>query len=209
MSDVVSLTVESRTKTGSKVSRNLRKDQKIPGILYAHGQPAELIVLDPKEVQNAVRLGKSVVSINLGKKGEQAIIREVQWCHLGREILHVDLGRVSADEKIKVHVPVVTKGMAPGVNSGGVLEITMHSLDVECLVTQVPQNISVNIGELQIGNSVHVRELQLPAGVKVLNDPDLVVLHVIAKKESEVKPAEGAPAEPEVVTKKKAEEPKE
>lgn len=209
MSEAVTLSVETRTKTGSKVSRALRKISKIPGILYAHGEAAELITLDPKEVLNAIRLGKSVVSIALGKKTDQAIIREIQWDHLGRDILHVDLGRVSANEKIKVHVPVVTKGMAPGVNAGGVLDITMHSLDIECLVTQVPQNIIVIISELNIGSSVHVRELQLPAGVRVLNDPDLVVLHVVTKRDEDIKPAEGSSPEPEVLTKKKTEEPKE
>ncbi len=209
MSDAVTLSVEPRTKTGSKVSRALRKSDKIPAILYSHGEAAELITLNPKEVLHAIRLGKSVVSIHQGKKTEQAIIREVQWDHLGRDILHVDLGRVSADEKIKVHVPVVTKGMAPGVNAGGVLDITMHSVDIECLVTQVPQNISVNISELKIGDSVHVRELQLPPGVRVLNDQDLVVLHVVAKREEEIKPTEGTSPEPEVLTKKKPEEGKE
>jgi len=97
MSDAVTLSVEPRTKTGSKVSRALRKADKVPAILYAHGEAAELITLNPKEVLNAIRLGKSVVSINQGKKTEQAIIREVQWDHLGRDILHVDLGRVSAE----------------------------------------------------------------------------------------------------------------
>ncbi len=209
MSDSVTLSVESRSKTGSKVSRSLRKNSKVPGILYAHGQPAELITLDPKEVLNAVRAGKTVVSISLANKAEQAIIREVQWDHLGREILHVDLGRVSADEKIKVHIPIVTKGMAPGVNAGGVLDITMHNIDIECLVTQVPQNIAVNISELQIGDSIHVRDLQLAPGIRALNDPDLVVLHVVTKREEEIKPADGSAPEPEVLTKKKTEETKE
>jgi large subunit ribosomal protein L25 len=98
--------------------------------------------------------------------------------------------------------------MSPGVNSGGVLELPLHAIDIECLVTNAPSAIIVSISELAIGSSIHVRDLVLPEGVKVLNDPDLVVVHVVERKE-EMATAVAEQAEPEVVTKKKAEEPKE
>jgi len=202
------LKIESRSTSGSRAARALRKMNKVPGVIYSHGEEALNISLDPKEIQAIVVAGKSVIDIEKAGKRDKAIVREIQWCHLGREILHVDLGLVKADEKVRLHVPVHTKGMSPGVNSGGVLEMPLHALDIECLVTNAPSAIIVNIGEMVIGSAVHVRELQLPEGVKVLNDPDLVVIHVVERKE-EVVPVTGEQAEPEVVTKKKAEEVKE
>lgn len=202
------LKIESRSTSGSRAARALRKTNKVPGVIYSHGHEALNISLDPKEIQSIIVAGKSVIDIENDGKRDKAIVREIQWCHLGREILHVDLGLVQADEKVRLHVPVHTKGMSPGVNSGGVLEMPLHALDIECLVTNAPSSIIVNISEMVIGSAVHVRELQLPEGVKVLNDPDLVVIHVVERKE-EVVPAAGEQAEPEVVTKKKAEEVKE
>lgn len=203
------LRIEPRSTKGSRAARALRLANKIPGIMYSHGEEAKRISLDPKEIQAVVSGGKSVIDIENEGKRDKAIVREIQWCHLGREVLHVDLGLVRADEKIHLHVPVQTKGMSPGVNSGGVLEMPLHALDVECLVTNAPSAIVVNIGEMQIGAAIHVRELQLPEGVKVLNDPDLVVLHIVERKAEAAPAAPVEQAEPEVVTKKKVEEVKE
>lgn len=203
------LRIEPRSTKGSRAARALRQVNKIPGIMYSHGEEAKKISLDPKEIQAVVSGGKSVIDIENEGKRDKAIVREIQWCHLGREVLHVDLGLVRADEKIHLHVPVQTKGMSPGVNSGGVLEMPLHTLDVECLVTNAPSAIVVNIGEMQVGAAIHVRELQLPEGVKVLNDPDLVVLHIVERKAEAAPAAPVEKAEPEVVTKKKVEEDKE
>lgn len=207
MSDAI-LKIEPRTIKGSRAARNLRKANKVPGIMYSHGEEAVCISVDPKEVQAIISAGKSVIDIDTTGKKEKAVVREIQWCHLGRQILHIDLGLVRADEKIKLHVPVQTKGMSPGVNSGGVLELPLHAIDIECLVTNAPSAIIVSISELAIGSSIHVRDLVLPEGVKVLNDPDLIVVHVVERKE-EMATAVAEQAEPEVVTKKKVEEPKE
>ena len=145
MIDSVVLNIETRTGTGTRISRKLRKDSKIPGILYSHGQNAELITHCHKELLNAIRLGKTVVSIHNGISIDQAVIREIQWDFLGKDPVHVDLGRVNANEKIKVHVSVLTKGISPGVTAGGVLDILMHSVDVECIAADAPKNISINI----------------------------------------------------------------
>lgn len=206
MIDSVVLNIETRTGTGTRISRKLRKDSKIPGILYSHGQNAELITLCHKELLNAIRLGKTVVSIHNGISIDQAVIREIQWDFLGKDPVHVDLGRVNANEKIKVHVSVLTKGISPGVTAGGVLDILMHSVDVECIAADAPKNISINISELQVGSTIHVRDLMLSDGLRILNDPDLVILHVVAKKDGDLKPGDSITFEPEVLTKKKSDE---
>ena len=105
---------------------------------------------------------------------------EVQWDHLGQDVLHVDFRRVSADERIHVTVPIELRGIAPGVTGGGVLDQPLHTLDIECLAVAVPDSIRVNINELQLGAAIHVRDLTLPPDVKALADADAIVVHVTA-----------------------------
>src|SRR5262249_30490010 len=141
---------------------------------------------------------------------EKVLIRELQWDHLGQNILHVDLERVSADERIQVPVKVSLRGIAPGVTGGGVLDQPIHMIQIECLAIAIPDSIRVNIGELQIGGSIHVRDLVLPEGVKALGDPDAIVVHVTAPvaepEPTAAAPAEAGAAEPEVIGRVKTEE---
>jgi large subunit ribosomal protein L25 len=132
----------------------------------------------------------------------------VQWDHLGKEVLHIDFERVSADERIHVSVPIELRGVAPGVTGGGVLDQPMHELAIECPAIAVPESIRVNVGELQLGAAIHVRDLHLPEGVTATGDPDAVVVHVTLKQtepEPTAAPAAGA-AEPEIIGRKVAEE---
>jgi large subunit ribosomal protein L25 len=137
-------------------------------------------------------------------KIEKALIKELQWDHLGKEILHVDFARVAADERVEVNVRVELRGTAIGIAAGGVIDQPIHLLAVECLAIAVPDSIRVSVTELQLGQALHVRELVLPEGVKALTDPEAVVVQVIAKLvEPEAVPAPEAvvaePAEPEVI----------
>jgi large subunit ribosomal protein L25 len=129
----------------------------------------------------------------------------VQWDYLGKDILHVDFARVAADEKIHLEVRVEIRGVAPGIAQGGNLVQPLHSLHVECLVTNIPESIRVSVAELQLNQAIHVNELKLPEGVAVSNDPDAIVVQVsLAKVEAEeaaVPVAEGS-AEPEIIGKK-------
>jgi large subunit ribosomal protein L25 len=125
--------------------------------------------------------------------------------------MHVDFARVAADERIKIEVRIELRGTAPGVTAGGVLDQPIHSLTIECLAIAVPDSIRVAIGEMQIGNAIHVKELKLPEGVTTAVDPDAIVVQVAAPKvEEEAAAVPGAPgeaAEPEIIGRKeKAEE---
>ncbi len=205
------LKIEARQALGKRKLKSLRTTGSVPGVLYGHGQETAHISFNGKEFSALLKHGARVIDLANGKDVEKAVIRDVQFDHLGLEILHVDFSRVSADERIKVDVPVELRGIAPGVVSGGVLEHLLHSLHIEALATAVPESIRIRIDELQKGQSIHVRELKLPEGVKVLNDADAVVLHIVEPKVvAAATPGEGGAAEPEVVTKKKpAEEKKE
>jgi large subunit ribosomal protein L25 len=181
----------------------------IPAVLYGHKEETLSITLPAEDLVKAIRHGIRVVDIKAGGKEGKAFIREVQWDHLGKEILHVDFTRVSLDERIVVTVPLELRGTAPGVTAGGLLDQPIHTLSVECLAISIPESIRVNIGELQLDGSIYVRDLVLPEGVKAMSDPDAIVVHVtVPAAEPEAAaapPAEGA-AEPEVIGRQKAEE---
>jgi large subunit ribosomal protein L25 len=147
-----------------------------------------------------------VVDLQTDGKTEKALIKEVQWDHLGKEVLHVDFARVAADERVVVSVPIEIKGAAVGVTAGGgVLDQPMHILSIECLAIAVPDSIRVNVGDLQLGQAIHVRELVMPEGVKATADAEAVEVQVIAKlvePEPEAAPAAAAApeqTEPEVI----------
>jgi large subunit ribosomal protein L25 len=177
-------------------------------VVYGHKEATVPVSLSGEEVHTVLRHKVQIVDLKMDGGVQMAQIREVQWDHLGKEVLHVDLKRVSVDERIEISVPLELKGTAPGVTGGGVLDQPIHGLRIECLAIAVPESIRVNISELQQGAAIHVRELQLPEGVKALDDPDAVVVQVtIPQAEPEAAAAPAAEqAEPEIIGRKAAEE---
>jgi large subunit ribosomal protein L25 len=209
MAETVVLVGEKREGRGTRGARRLRAGGRVPGVLYGHKEATVPVSLDGETLTAAIRHGTRVVELKLDGAGQQALIREVQWDHLGKDLLHVDFLRVSRDERIHVTVPVEIRGIAPGVTAGGVLDQPLHTLHVECLAIAVPDSIRVNVSELQIGSAIHVRELHLPEGVTVLDDPESVVLIVKTPQAApEAAPAapEAGAAEPEVIGRKATEE---
>ena len=123
-----------------------------------------------------VRKGAHIVDLEYNGKTEKARLRELQWDHLGKELIHVDFMRVSQDERIVIGVRIELRGTAPGIAEGGVLDQPIHLLQVECPALEIPDHIRVNVDKLKIGDSIHVRELTLPANVVAKADPDAVVV---------------------------------
>jgi large subunit ribosomal protein L25 len=210
MADSVELVAQPRAERGTQAARRLRRKGLVPAVVYGHKEETLSLALPLHDIAQAIRHGVRVVDLKADGKQEKAFIKEVQWDHLGKEILHVDFTRVGADERIVVTVPLELRGTAPGVNAGGVLDQPIHALEVECLALSIPESIRVNIGELQIGGVIHVRELVLPPGVQAMMDPDAVVIHVtapVAEPEPTAAAAEAPEgAEPEVIGRPKAEE---
>jgi large subunit ribosomal protein L25 len=207
MAESVVLVSKKREPHGSAEARRLRRGGLIPGVLYGHKEETIPLAIAKDEFTKALRLGARVIDLQHDGAQEKALIREVQFDHLGAEVLHVDFARVSVDERIKLEIRIELRGTAPGVSGGGVLDQPLHNLNVECPAISVPESIRVNIGELQVGGVIHVRDLTLPAGVTALNDPDAVVVHVTtpaAEAEAAVGPV-AEQAEPEVITKGKGE----
>lgn len=203
------LDAQERKPHGSADARRLRRKGFIPAVLYGHKEATVPLTISRDDLARVMRHGSRVVDLQAGGKTEKALIKEVQWDHLGHDVLHVDFNRVSADERITVEVRIEMRGIAPGVTAGGLLNQPLHTLEVECLAISVPESIRVNIGELQIGGAIHVRELTLPEGVKALADPEAIVVQVAAPAAEAAEPAvpgEATSAEPEIIGRVKGEE---
>ena len=201
MAESVLVVAQDREARGTREARRLRRKGFVPGVVYGHKEATVAISVNGDEIFKVIRQGVRVVDLQAEGKVQKALIRDAQWDHLGKELLHVDFARIAADERVVITVPVVLRGTAPGVTAGGVLDQPIHSLSVECLAIKVPECIRVNVSELQMDGVIHVRELVLPEDVKAMADPDAVVVQVKQKLlEPEAAPAPVAEqAEPEII----------
>jgi large subunit ribosomal protein L25 len=207
MAESVVLVTQKREGRGSKLAARLRKQGRVPAVVYGHGEGTEQVSVALEDLHGVIRHKSPVVDLKSDKGLQKALIKELQWDHLGKEVLHADFYRVSADERITIPVRIELRGIAPGVSAGGVLDQPLHTVEIECLAIAVPESIRVAINELQLGQAIHVRDLKIPEGAKVLNDPDAVVVQVTAQQ-AEPEPAAAVPegaAEPEIIGRKVAE----
>ncbi|QEL15267.1 50S ribosomal protein L25 [Limnoglobus roseus] len=210
MSQTVSLATEPRTGTGSRAAQKLRKQGLLPAVIYGHKEETVAVTVNAKELHRAiVTLHARVLDLSVGGKTETVLIRELQWDHLGSEMMHVDFARISKDEKVKVTVPVKLKN-APKSMGGGVLDQPFHQLHIECLATAIPDDITIDITNLTLGQPIHVKELTLPEGVKVLESQEVVVvqLKLPGAEAAAPTPIDGTATGPEVIKpeKKKGDE---
>jgi large subunit ribosomal protein L25 len=197
MSQIVKISGKTRTSVGTASSRRLRLEGLVPCNVFGHKQDSVSISVDGDAIAGLVRSGARIIDLDVDGKEEKALVKDVQWDTFSKSIIHVDFLRVDMNERVRVQVPLQLRGTSPGVLAGGILEITHHTVEVECLAVLVPETIQVRIGALNIGDVVHVRDLQdIPEGITVVTDPDVVLLHVIRPKVAEEPAAaEGAAAE--------------
>lgn len=213
MADAVTISVEARDPaknkgTGSRVSRKLRAQGKIPAIVYGHKQAPQPITIARDDVWHMIKKSAHLAQLNINGTTEMVLVRDIQWDYLGKEIIHLDFARVSADETVHTEIKLELHGTAPGVSEGGVLDFLVHTLNVTCRATAIPDSIRVEIGDLHIDQAIHVRDLKLPEGVSTDVDPDLTLVHVTTPR-TNIEPTEGeGGAEPEVIG-RKAEDAKE
>lgn len=203
MSEVLNATL--RQTRGKRNARRLRRVGSVPAVLYGHGEQNVSLALVSDEVKSVVRHGARVVDLQ-GDVNEKAFVRELQWDTFGLEVLHIDLTRVSADERVEVKVPVELRGEAPGLRAGGVVEHLVHEVEIECPVVSIPERLSLSINELQINGELTADHIELPAGASLLSDPAAVIVQCVVPAEvgaeAEVT-TEGA--EPELIGRKEEE----
>jgi large subunit ribosomal protein L25 len=197
----IEVNATSRSTQGKGASRRLRHASRVPGILYGAGLGAQPIEVDHKELSQSLKLESfhaSILTLNLGGEKHQVLLRDYQMHPWKQQVLHVDFQRVAKDRKIHMKVPLhfINQEIAPGVKTGGgTVNHVMSELDISCLPDDLPEYIEVDLGELQIGHSIHLSELKLPNGVESvqLRAGDDPVVATIAIPRAEVA-AEEAPA---------------
>jgi len=207
MSEAVKIRVEPRDSqknkgTGTRVARRLRQSGLIPAVIYGHKQAVVPVTLTRDDVWRMIKSTGHLAHLDLGGNTETVLIREVQWDHLGKEILHLDFARVDAEEIIETEVTLDVRGHAAGIADGGILEILVRSLGIKCRAGAIPDSIKVDVSNLKVDEGIHVRDLVLPAGVTADAEADLLLVHVVTPRAAEPESAEaGAEAltQPEVI----------
>src|SRR5438067_6920926 len=213
MAKQVKLKAEPRTDSGRSAARKLRARGLIPAIVYGGNDKPQALQVAAREI-NAMMSQASgenvLVELEIAGEGASrtALVQEVQHSPVGGDIRHVDFHAISMDQMIQAEVPLEPTGIAVGVKTfGGLLEQSLRALAIECLPADLPDRITVDVSQLNIGDSIHVRDIQLPSGVTAKVQPDLTAFSVVApvvEEEPVVAEAEAA-AGPEVITEKKEE----
>jgi large subunit ribosomal protein L25 len=203
----IQMKVQSRSQRGSRANQRLRDAGTVPGVIYGHKEAVLPISMNRKELTTHLNKGAHVFTLNLEGKNENVLVKDVQFDHLGIEVLHIDFSRVSFDERVKVKVPVVLKGEPKGHAEGGVLQQIILEMEVECGVLEIPDAIIHNVAEMGLNEILHVKDIKYPAGIKPLTNPELIVAQcrVVLEEAAVAGTTEGG-VEPEVIGRKATEE---
>ena len=216
---ILNLPVEMREKTGSANSRRYRRAGQIPCILYGRGQENLMLVTPAEAFESIQKAHTALVRLTLGEKSQTAMIRDVRWDTFGEHVEHIDFFRVEPEDEVLITVPVTYTGVPVGAHAGGSVQTLAPDLDLHCRVDSIPSELKVDIAHLEVGDAIHVGEIEYPPHVRparpdtdlliAVKEPrkvelpeDLVPEEALAEgevPEGEEKPAEGekAPAEAE------------
>ena len=183
MADNVELKVERRSESGKELAKRLRGQELLPAVVYGEAAAAVPCTVDRKRLEDVLHEhGRNVILslVGAGDGPENTLIKEIQHHPLHGDILHVDFQRISLSRRIVVDVPLDSVGIPEGVRTdGGILEHMLHSIELECLPTEIPQKIEVDVTPLTIGDTIHVADVAVPEGVRVVTDNDRSVFVVV------------------------------
>lgn len=205
MADI--LNVQSRNETGSSRMRRLRQSGKVPAILYGHGESNVNLMVGADELTGVIKHGGKLLTLR-GDIADSALLRSVQWDTYGKQILHVDLLRVSATELVETTVTIELRGTAVGISEGGILQFVTHEIDIECPAASIPEKIQVSVNDLHLDGAIHASDVSLPEGARLITPADSVIVQCVTpltEEEEPAAPAEGA-VEPELIKKEKPSE---
>lgn len=210
------LEVQRRESSGKGAARATRRAGFVPAVVYGHKQEVIAVKLPQRDMRHF--LGSSgdniIINMELGdEKPETVMLKEVQIDPVSREIVHVDFVRVSLEERVTTHVPIVLLGKAPGTEEGGIQEFLLRELQIECEVGRMPDHIDLDISSLEIGDRVRVEEIELEEGMVLVDAPSTIIVAVVpptvVEIEEEEEGLEGEldeDMEPEVIGEKRDEE---
>lgn len=195
------MSAEARTQAGKGVARKARAAGRLPSVVYGEGQPPQPLTVERRTFERlmvGVEGRNVLVNLKVGDEPEvMTLVKDIQYDPLSGEMLHVDFLRVSTEHRITTEVPVRLIGSSVGVREGGIMEFAIRQVEVECLPQDIPDSIELGIAELQMGHSLHVRDLPTSEKFRILTDPDRTVVSVIstARLEAAAQRAEAAAAE--------------
>jgi large subunit ribosomal protein L25 len=205
--EIVALKVQDRKELGTRPNRRLRATGVVPAVIYGKKNPTKSLMVNVKELMGVLKKGVRLIDLNTPEGMLKAFIREVQYDAFGDKIVHVDFNVIALDEKLTLDIPVELKGKAKGSVAGGVVSLELKHLKVQCLPTDIPQCIEIDITEMDIDTFLLVKDVKVPTGVAVLDPQGLTVVSIRTPLEIvETVAAVPGPAEPEVITAKKEEE---
>jgi len=201
---------EAREKRGKNAARQLRMSGKIPAVLYGNNEGSVALSVSPKELSSILHSAtghNTIFTLTFqDAKTTSVMLKDWQFEPIKGHLLHADLVRIAMDRVLQLNVPITAVGEAKGVKlEGGIFEFVLREVEVECLPTDIPEHIEIDISELSIGSNFRVSDLKVDPKIKILSDLELVVAHVITPKEEKVEEpvVEAVVAEPEVIKKGK------
>jgi large subunit ribosomal protein L25 len=181
---VNALAAEYRDATGKGVARKLRAAGRIPAVLYGKGAETKAISIDPSALQRLLQSSgagiNTLIELSVDGSTRTVLVKELQRDPVRGRPLHTDFYLVELDKKVEVSVPIHLVGRPEGVELGGILDHPLREIELECLPRAIPESVSVDVSALQVGDSIHVRDLELPEGASVRTDVNLAVASVIA-----------------------------
>jgi large subunit ribosomal protein L25 len=208
MTDKITLDAEVRQELGSKAASKLRKAGKMPVVVYGHGKDSVSIAISHHEFEKGLQHGQRLFEAKIDGKSESLLVKALQYDHLGKDVIHADLIRVDLSEKVTVTVSIEGKGTAKGSQEGGVIDWKLSNVEVECMVSDIPEGIVLSLKDIEIGDSIHAKDIELPSGSVLVTDADALVLtcHVVAEAKTTEELEAEMPEGPEVITEKPEEE---
>lgn len=191
----IELQASTRTSTGNGPARALRREGRVPAILYGPADQPHMLSVGAHDFEDAVKegnVGRSIFNLVIdgGKETKVAMVKELQTHPVDHGLIHIDFYAVDMARTVRVNVPVVTTGNSRGVELGGMLQLIRRELEVLCLPNAIPQVITIDITELDVGQSVHVEDIQLGADVELPHEVNFTVLTILSQKKAEVEEAE-------------------
>lgn len=194
---------QRRERTGSRYARRLRAAGQLPAVVYGHKQAVEPVAIDYRQFSDLVSEHHHLLELEFDARTEPCLIKEVQWNHLGTQIVHVDLTRVNMSEEVELNVEVTLVGEPTALQEeGAILNHPETSITIACRADQIPESLSHDISELQVGESVTVADLKLPDGVRAVTDPETMLAQIqVVQEEPEEEEVAAEGEEPEVIGK--------
>jgi len=215
MSEAARITAEARSKVGKGTARALRREGRIPAVIYGLKKDPEAVSVAFRDIQKMIEQGhvnNQLYEISVGATSQSVLARDVHLDPVTDRPIHVDFQRIDSKARVKVDVPVhfLNQDISPGLKRGGVLNVVRHDLELYCPATEIPHQIDIDLAEAEIGDSIHISAVKLPEGVEpAITDRDFTIATVAAPTvmpDRDIEEEEAAATEPELVARKKSDE---